>query len=355
MSRALSLLMPTCSATFWRARPVVRFLDLAVVERLQRDLAAHELLLEHLRDGLQPFLRRRLDLDRVVLQLDDAVGALEVEARRELAARLVDRVAHLLHVDLGDDIERRHGAFSSGGARNGAAIVDPGRYPSGQRGRAVNPLRYATLVRIQPGPLARPHGRAFAHLQHRLHQHDVEPLAELAADLAFDADLFEAAARGAARSTPSWPPTMRPIDRVEAVVAGQVDEVAEQQRADARRRGGRGATYTESSTVGRVRRPGPVRRQRREPDHASSPSTATIAGWLPECSSIHATCSSSVRGTRSNVTVDSSDLDVVDARGSLRRRAVRRAGCASTATDTLGAGRGARSRYAPLSLPALPP
>ena len=31
----------------------------------------------------------------------------------------------------------------------------------------------------------------------------------------------------------SWPPTMRPIDRVEAVVAGQVDELAEQQRADA--------------------------------------------------------------------------------------------------------------------------
>ena len=70
MSRALSLLMPTWSETFWRARPLRRLLDLAVVERLQRDLAAHELLLEHLRDGLQPFLGRGFHLDRVVLQLD---------------------------------------------------------------------------------------------------------------------------------------------------------------------------------------------------------------------------------------------------------------------------------------------
>src|ERR1043166_2521472 len=35
-----------------------------------------------------------------------------------------------------------------------------------------------------------------------------------------------------------------------------------------------------------------------------SPSTMTTAGWPPEWLSIQATCSSSVRGTMSNVTVD---------------------------------------------------
>ena len=86
--------------------------------------------------------------------------------------------------------------FSLGDRSEGAAIVDPGRYPSGQRGRAVNPLRYATLVRIQPGPLARLAASLCSvplRSQHLLHQDDVEPLAELAADLAFGADLLEAA------------------------------------------------------------------------------------------------------------------------------------------------------------------
>src|SRR5438552_2278684 len=75
------------------ARATLRsFLDLAVVERLQRDLAPNEFLLEHLCRRLQAFFRSGLELDRVVLEVDAAFGSLEIEARRELALRLVDRV-----------------------------------------------------------------------------------------------------------------------------------------------------------------------------------------------------------------------------------------------------------------------
>ena len=42
--------------------------------------------------------------------LDRGVGVLEVEAGGDLALGLVDRVADLLAVDLGDDIETRHAA-----------------------------------------------------------------------------------------------------------------------------------------------------------------------------------------------------------------------------------------------------
>ena len=79
---------------------VRRLFDLAVVERLQRDLAAHQLLLEHLRDRLEAFLGRRFELDRIVLQVDHTLGALEVEARRQFPTRLIDGVADLLEVDL---------------------------------------------------------------------------------------------------------------------------------------------------------------------------------------------------------------------------------------------------------------
>ena len=62
-------------------------LDLAVRERLERDLAANQLLLEHLHERLEPVFARRGELDRCVLELDGAVGALEIEAGRELSRR----------------------------------------------------------------------------------------------------------------------------------------------------------------------------------------------------------------------------------------------------------------------------
>ena len=90
-----------------------------------------------------------------------AVGALEVEAGRDLAARLVDRVAHLLHVDLGDDVERRHRSCLSAASRdvvggrteNGDCYCTrPGSVPEWPKGAVCKTAAKATLVRIQPGP-----------------------------------------------------------------------------------------------------------------------------------------------------------------------------------------------------------
>ena len=89
-------------------RALRRLLDLLGVERLERDLAAHELLLEHLVERLQAVLGRRGEHELFVAELDVRVGVLEVEPRRGLAVRLVDGVADLLEVELGDDVEGRH-------------------------------------------------------------------------------------------------------------------------------------------------------------------------------------------------------------------------------------------------------
>ena len=82
ISRAFSSVMPTWSATVWRAVP----------SRLLRPCRSRAPSARPCGEpsspraparGLQPFLRRRLDLDRVVLELEFAVGALEVEACRD--------------------------------------------------------------------------------------------------------------------------------------------------------------------------------------------------------------------------------------------------------------------------------
>ena len=82
-----------------------------VLDGLEGDLALDELLLEHLAHRVDPVLghRAQLDLLLLLLQLDRAVRALEVEALRQLAVRLVHCVAHFLHVHFGDDVKGRHG------------------------------------------------------------------------------------------------------------------------------------------------------------------------------------------------------------------------------------------------------
>jgi hypothetical protein len=90
------------------------FLDLAVAERLERHLALHHLLLEHLLERREARLALGVELDLLLLQLDRAAGVLEVEAGRDLAGGLVDRVADLLHVELGHDVEGGHGTVSGG-------------------------------------------------------------------------------------------------------------------------------------------------------------------------------------------------------------------------------------------------
>ena len=57
------------------------------------------------------------ELDRLLAELDRGPGVLEVEAGADLALRLVDRVADLLHVELGDDVERGHVGSLCGSVR----------------------------------------------------------------------------------------------------------------------------------------------------------------------------------------------------------------------------------------------
>ncbi len=69
-------------------------------------------------------------------------------------------------------------------------------------------------------------------LEHPLHQHDVEPATELPADILFTADLLEAA-RAVQRDRRLVPADDAPDHRVEAVVTRELDQVGQQQPADA--------------------------------------------------------------------------------------------------------------------------
>ena len=84
--------------------------DLAGIQRLQRDLSLDQLLLEHLVQRAQPVLGRGVEHELVLPELDRRLGVLEVEPGRRLAVGLVDRVADLLQVDLGHDVEAGHGS-----------------------------------------------------------------------------------------------------------------------------------------------------------------------------------------------------------------------------------------------------
>src|SRR5258705_11610635 len=77
------------------------------VERLHRDVAANELLLEHVDGRLRALLGGGGDDDGLLaLPGDGRVGAAEVEAGGQLLGRLVQRVVDLLAVNLADDVER---------------------------------------------------------------------------------------------------------------------------------------------------------------------------------------------------------------------------------------------------------
>ena len=113
-----------------------------------------------------------VELDRLLAEVDRGTGVLEIEARTDLTPRLVDRVADLLHVELGDHVERRHRSRSSYSPRStrGERRADvvrtrrrdrpdtvrrPGSVPEWPKGAVCKTAGRPTLVRIQPGPLAR--------------------------------------------------------------------------------------------------------------------------------------------------------------------------------------------------------
>ena len=212
------------------------FLHLAVGEELQRDLALHQLFLEHLDECLEPVLAGRRELDRRLLQLDRAVGALEIEAGRDFPRGLIDGIADFLLVDFGDDIERRHGGNSLGMCVERAANVAPGRYPRGQRGRAVNPLRYRYVGSNPTRPTTADTSVTRARRlgsEQSLHEHDVEPATELSADFALGADRLEPAARMERDRRFVIADDAR--DRgVKSVRGAQAHQLVQQGRADAR-------------------------------------------------------------------------------------------------------------------------
>ena len=101
--------MPALMAMRLAGRPLGGLLDLAGVEGLQETWR-----LTSFSSSTWWSARRRSSVEEcrissLVGELDRRVGALEVEAGGRLAVGLVDGVADLLHVDLGDDVEAGHG------------------------------------------------------------------------------------------------------------------------------------------------------------------------------------------------------------------------------------------------------
>ena len=108
-SRALRRRDPGAEGRRPAGRCPRRLLDLAVVERLQRHLRLTSFSSSTWRSALSRSSVLRAQGDLVVAELDRGAGVLEVEPVGDLAAGLVDGVADLLQVDLGHDVEGRHG------------------------------------------------------------------------------------------------------------------------------------------------------------------------------------------------------------------------------------------------------
>jgi len=87
-------------------RPLRRGEDRTFGQCLEGDVPTDGLLLEHVERRLQPVLRARAKLDRVVVEREGGPRVLEVEPGQDLAAGLVVGVADLLRVHLRDDVER---------------------------------------------------------------------------------------------------------------------------------------------------------------------------------------------------------------------------------------------------------
>src|SRR3954447_11853377 len=105
-------------------RLLARLAGLGGVEDLQALLALDQLVLEHVEHGAGAVVGRGGDLDGVLaLPLDGGAGALEVEARGDLASGLAERVVDLLPVDLADDVERAVGHLRTPSGGFGSAVL----------------------------------------------------------------------------------------------------------------------------------------------------------------------------------------------------------------------------------------
>src|SRR5487761_2031258 len=84
-------------------------LHVAVLQRTDVDLAFRELAGQDVGHLLELEIVVGIERQGLVVGFDAGVGALEVEARRDFLVHLVDGVAYLDLVDLGNDVERWHG------------------------------------------------------------------------------------------------------------------------------------------------------------------------------------------------------------------------------------------------------
>src|SRR5437867_5474224 len=85
-------------------------LDGPRLHRLQRNLAAGQLLAQDLTESAHLVVVRGQQVERVLLAPELRLGVLEVEALPDLAQGLVDCVVDLLQVDAADHVEGRHEA-----------------------------------------------------------------------------------------------------------------------------------------------------------------------------------------------------------------------------------------------------
>ena len=138
--------IPMLRVTVWRTAPLEASSTFPYESAFSETLRLTSFSSSTCVSALQPVLARGVELDRLLAELDRAVGALEVEARADLTTRLVDRVADLLEVHLGDHVECRHACAEYRYCRR------PGSVPEWPKGAVCKTAARATLVRIQPGP-----------------------------------------------------------------------------------------------------------------------------------------------------------------------------------------------------------
>src|SRR5258705_6268902 len=134
-------------------------LDLAVGERLQGHAALVQARLEDVDHRLQLHVVGGGDGDVGLLELDVALRALEVVARRDFPAGLIEPVGDLLHIDLARDVERilgGHGPSYFRGAPRPAGPQPPDR-PRRALLQRRTPARGAPPP---PPPAARPPSKA---------------------------------------------------------------------------------------------------------------------------------------------------------------------------------------------------
>src|SRR5580700_2129849 len=98
-----------------------RRLRLLHLEAYQVDAALGEPQLEYLQHLLELKVHLRAQRDGELVELEARSGVLEIEALRQLAARLVDGVGHFVGVELRNGIERWHTSLPAAHARRLAA------------------------------------------------------------------------------------------------------------------------------------------------------------------------------------------------------------------------------------------